>query len=42
MVMIDSYLESVVATNFSSYKKTGNLEALWEDLIFMNYILHFK
>lgn len=32
----------MVKTNFNSYKKTGNLEAMWEDLIFMNFILHFK
>ena len=25
-----------------SYIKSGNLEDLWEDLIFMNFMLHFK
>jgi hypothetical protein len=35
-------LASIVQTNLESYKKTGNMEAMWEDLIFMNYMLHFK
>ena len=25
-----------------SYSKSGNIEDLWEDLIFMNFMMHFK
>ena len=42
MELIDSHLKSIVATRMPSACKSGNLEDLWEDLIFMNHILNFK
>ena len=42
MDIIDTHLKSIVSTRLSSYVKSGNLEDMWEDLIFMNFMLHFK
>lgn len=40
--MIDTHLGNLISTNMEGYKKTGNQEAMWEDLIFMNFMLNFK
>jgi hypothetical protein len=40
--MIDNHLKTIVQTRMVSYCKSGNLEDLWEDLIFMNHIISFK
>lgn len=42
MEVIDKHLEACVSTRMPSYSKSGNLEDLWEDLIFMNHMLNFK
>lgn len=42
MEHIDNHLKSIVNTRLSSYIKSGNMEDLWEDLIFMNHIIGFK
>ena len=42
MEMIDTHLKNIVQTRMVSYSKSGNIEDLWEDLIFMNFMLHFK
>ena len=42
MQMIDTHLKCIVQTRMLSHQKSGNLEDLWEDLIFMNSILSFK
>jgi len=42
MELIDTHLKNIVQTRLLSYSKSGNLEDLWEDLIFMNFMIHFK